>query len=560
MYGFSIYKGLSPYEDSIRCIKHKDYLCVNNMIDKFKDDKLFVETDNYIIILDGLIINKKQLQADKEWKNVIVELYETLGDTFFSQLRGCFAGGIYDKRRNRWLIFTDQLGQKFVYYTLIDNKFICSSMIGNIYHSLKENGIPYSLSDDSAIMLLSFGFMMKDMTLSEEIKKIQPGCYILYENNKIIEKNYYTLNNTPNYNRNLTDTINELDSLFSQAVIRQYEKDKEYGYSHICALSAGLDCRMTTFIAHELGYADQTNITFSQSDYWDDIIPKAMARDLRHQWIFKSLDDARWLMTADEITEVTGGNVFYQGSAHANSLYKAIDWARYGLIHSGQLGDVTISCHIKSNDEKYNVGDGACFNNYIEDLRHILGTSVEYPNKEIGLWYCRYLNGTNNGQQNEYNFSETFSPFLDLDFLEFSLSIPCEMRQEHRLYKKWILLKHPQAAAYGWEKNGGGKITTPTIHIMGKDVPIYSIPKKAIREIKKRTGLGTLDTKHNMQPIGYYIKTNPELRQYIDNYNDYLNRIDNERVKTIIKSIMQHGRGGEKAQALSLLSAIKVFF
>lgn len=559
MYGFSIFDKIKPINHSERCISYLDFLCVNNMIEKFSDDKVFVETDKYIIILDGLIINKVELQKKQSWSDTIIDLYEESGETFFKDLRGCFAGALYDKNKKRWVIFSDQLGQKYIYYYYKNGVFLCSSMIGDVYNTLRDNGIEYTLSEESAMLLLTFGNMIQDRTLSNEVKKVQPGCYLVFENNAVAEASYYTLANIPNYERSLEDTIEELDALFRQAVKRQFDKDKEYNYEHICALSAGLDCRMTSVVAHELGYSHQTNITFSQSDYWDEIIPKRMARDLHHEWVFKSLDDGMWLMNADEITKITGGNVFYRGSAHGESLFQKINWNKFGMIHSGQMGDVTIGCYPHNNDEAYELGDGAFFNTYLKELREALSDNLSYANREIGLWYCRYLNGTNYGQQNEYNYTETFSPFTDLDFLEYCLTIPCSMRHNHRIYKKWIIDKYPIAAKYEWEKIGA-KITEMTLPIMGKDIPLRAVPRKAIREIKKRTGLGNLDSKHNMNPVGYYIDTNECVREYIDGYSIYMDKISSIRIKKIIEDIMKDGRGEQKLQAVSLLSAIKVYF
>ena len=47
---------------------------------------------------------------------------------------------------------------------------------------------------------------------------------------------------------------------------------------------------------------------------------------------------------------------------------------------------------------------------------------------------------------------ESYSPFSDLDFLEYCLKIPLELRCHHAIYKKWILTKYPKAADYKWEK------------------------------------------------------------------------------------------------------------
>lgn len=136
----------------------------------------------------------------------------------------------------------------------------------------------YQLDEIGVKMLLSYGFMLEDYTLCKEVKKIKPGEYITYEKRCIEVKQYYRLNNECNYLIPEDEAIDILDKLFRQAVKRQFEKDEEYQYDHIVALSAGLDCRMTSFVAHDLGYTTQTNITFSQSEYYDDYVSKKWPR------------------------------------------------------------------------------------------------------------------------------------------------------------------------------------------------------------------------------------------------------------------------------------------
>ena len=132
-------------------------------------------------------------------------------------------------------------------------------MMSEIYNNLRANGIVYHMDRKAPYMILTYGYMLEGYTLCEEVRKIQPGCYITYENCQVAEHNYYQIKNDHN---NLTEEecIEKLDALFRKAVALQYNKDKEYGYKHICALSAGLDCRMTTFVAHELGFTRQMNV------------------------------------------------------------------------------------------------------------------------------------------------------------------------------------------------------------------------------------------------------------------------------------------------------------
>ena len=176
-------------------------------------------------------------------------------------------------------------------------------MIRYVYDYFKINHIAYSLSIESAYLLLTYGYMLDNRTLCNKIFKITPGCYLVIEDDKIEEKRYCLLSNEPDYSLSERDAIELYDSEFRRAVKLQFEKDREYNYKHLVALSGGLDSRMTTWVAHELGYTEQLNFTFSQSDYWDEVVPKQIARDIKHEWIFKALDNGLWLYDIDEITD-----------------------------------------------------------------------------------------------------------------------------------------------------------------------------------------------------------------------------------------------------------------
>lgn len=147
------------------------------------------------------------------------------------------------------------------------------------------------------------------------------------------------------------------------------------------------------------------------------------------------------------------------------------------------------------------------------------------------MWYCRYLNGTNNGQQNEYNYTETVSPFLDLDFFEYALSIPAEMRYNHYLYKKWIVKKYPQAANYIWT-GMNDKISAKTIRFRGNEYSIKEFCKKVLNTVLHNKN-HHWDSKFNMNPVGYYMRQNKELLSQIREYQMYSSAISDDSLKKI---------------------------
>lgn len=567
MYGFDIIiNGKNKLE--LDDINYNNIICKNHMIKKFEQDKIFCETAKYIIILDGVILNRIELikkHGQANWENTLIYLYEHYNDEFFSVLRGSFAGAFLDKEKERWIIFGDQIGSRFIYYSLINNFFCCSERVGNIYDILKNNDLKYNLDTTNSLLMLTYGFMIDDRTICKEIHKINPGCYIIFQNGNITEKRYYILNNDTSKNENITEeeAIEKVDILFRNAVKRQFEKDLEAGYNkHLVALSGGLDCRMTSFVAHYIGYTQQLNMTFSQTDYWDEILPKQMSRDLKHEWIFKALDNGLWLYDADNITQTTGGNVIYYGTAHGDSMLKYLNFNNLGLFHSGQIGDVVIGSFIKENEvnKSYELGNGAYSNKYLKYISNIIPQLN--LNKEIGLFYYRAFNGTNNGLQNVYNYTETLSPFLDLDFIEGMLSLPIHLRQNHNLYIKWILNKYPKAAEYIWETTGL-KINPPSLRIKNKIIPYAKIPH--ILKMRLFRIIGIKQKKSNkkansMNPIEYYYHSNNELQNYINSYFIYIEKISDTTLKNILLDIKKDGTAMEKIQAVTLLSAIKMYY
>lgn len=168
-------------------------------------------------------------------------------------------------------------------------------MISECYSFLKQNSLPYNLCVDNAYLLLTYGYMLEDRTLCEQIKKLEPGCYLTFEGGKAEQHIYCLLDNTPDTSITEAAALEMLDEGFRKAIQMQFDKDAEYGYKHLVALSAGLDSRMVNLVAHEMGYTRQLNATFSQSDYWDQKVPMQIASDLGHEWIFKALDGGWWL-------------------------------------------------------------------------------------------------------------------------------------------------------------------------------------------------------------------------------------------------------------------------
>ena len=295
-------------------------------LNKFLGDKIFAEDEDVFIITEGIILNFRELQQKhgcNDCFSTIKSLYESHGDEFFNLLRGEFSGLLYDKIKDQWLIFTNHTGSKPVFYFQQDRLFICASELQLVTQILKKMNYKFNMDQIGCYFLLTLGFMLEDFTLFSEIKRLKPGHYIKLQSGQFKVNAYHVLENEEVVNHSQEEIIENLDTLFKNAITHEYNKDREYGYKHLATLSGGLDSRMNVITAHELGYREIFDITFSQSNCLDEIIAKNIATDLGHGYLFYALDNGNYLINVvQDAVMANGGLALYSGAAHALSLYK----------------------------------------------------------------------------------------------------------------------------------------------------------------------------------------------------------------------------------------------
>ena len=529
--------------------------------EKFKNDKVNFENDRYHVLLDGVVLNKNAIMKGfnmLDWTQCLLNLYEDKGKMFFDELKGSYYGFIYDKQLEKFIVFSDHIGSKPLYFSECEQSIVFSNSYTEIVQYLKSINQQVTLSDQSAYLILSYGYVFEELTITNEIKRLLVGHYAEVQHSKLRIDKFFTLSNKP-VNISEEEAIDELDKRFRVAVKNAFDKDLEYGYKHAVALSGGLDSRMTSWVANDLGYTNQINFTFSQSDYLDETIAKKIAIDLGHEWMFKALDHGLFLKNIDKTNEISGGNVLYYGLAHGLSLYDYINFNDLGIMHSGQLGDVVISSFYNSKDrvQNYHFGDGAYSQKLLSKVA-FTGFKKSYANEEIFKIYIRGFYGANQGLLGVMNYTETYSPFYDIEFMEFSLSLPLELRFKHNIYKKWIMLKYPKAADYVWEAEKVPVNYRYWVRYKKAKVALSQIPALIASKFGiKKYGL---DTKNNMNPLDFWMYSNPELKKYQDNYfqDNIMRIVNNKELLEDCKHLYNTGSAIEKNLVLTLLSAVKI--
>jgi len=517
---------------------------------KFLYDKAFNQKDELFIVFEGILLNKEDLTKKKANISTI-DLYSeiyTKKSSLLNQLRGEWSGAIYNKIENNLIAFTNQTSSKPVFYYNTDELFILSSELKSITDILHINNIKNELDEDGAVMLLTYGYMLEDYTLIKGIKKLKAGYYLELTNNKLSITKYHEFKYAP-LEKSKEYYIEELDKLFTKAVHQEYLKDKEYNYKHFSTLSGGLDSRMNIMIANKLKF-DTTNFCASQNNYLDEKIAKKISSDLKNEFLFTSLNNGIFLYNIDRPVNSNDGLVFYSGSAHILDSLKNINFNDYGLVHTGMLGDGILGNFVKDKkDNKLNIKDGLKSDINFKNIELLVEKiQANYDNKELFLLYNKGFNAVLNGYLAINMYTEASAPFLDVDFLEFCLTIPNKYRYNEKIYREWILKKHPNIAKYRWETTGLPLRFGPKVRYFTRGA--YYILNNWLK---------LRNFNYTMIPINtWYIKNKKISETYNDYYNRNISLLNNDKIKIIVEELFNSKNPSNLVLPLTLLSAIKL--
>ena len=528
-------------------------------LNKFLRDKAFFDTPELACVTEGIILNLADLKAEygaSDVNELVQSMYQKEGEEFFSKFIGPFSGALLDKKNNLWLVWTNQVGDKTVYYSTHGGMLSAGSQVNYLIDAFRKAGLSLSFDEQAAYQILTFGFMEGDSTFAREIKRLRGGQYLRYQNNKLEIKEYFMLHKHPERFAGKTEEqiIDALDEEFRKASALEYAKDEEYGYEYLSDLSGGLDARINMWVAHTMKPRHFQFITYCKANYQDEIIAKQMAAYWNDEILVKALDDVTFLYEIDETVFLTGGMQLFTGPTGCKRMLEHIDMSYYGIEHTGQLNGAIIGTYYSS------IGGGKQPTGmYSEKLKdRLTGTNhSDFDDHELYMLYTRGFRGIMNTSQIRSNYTEAFTTTITPSFMQLCMDIPVELRVDHNLYKKWILSKYPEAAKFKWEKTG----TYITESELKRKLKRYFIkaPKKLFRIMMKRSYQKT-----GMNPLDYWFANNQSLRDYFDKYESegyqYLPSEASHQLINDMKQLYRTGSVNEKAMVLTVISAAKLFF
>ncbi len=184
---------------------------------------LLNETEEIALVFNGEIYNFQDLGAVLEKKGhhfrsqsdteVIIHAYEEYGLECLQYLRGMFAFALWDQPRRRLFAARDRLGKKPFFYCLHQGDFFFGSEIKAI---LAASHLSREVDWEALGLFLSLNYTPAPYTLFHGIRQLEPAQYLLWENDRLIIKEYWDLAYPP-----------EVEALPPAAVLSDFTRELE---------------------------------------------------------------------------------------------------------------------------------------------------------------------------------------------------------------------------------------------------------------------------------------------------------------------------------------------
>lgn len=535
-------------------------ICFQTNFDRrFPNDKVTYEDVEKVIVIDGVLLNSAELKAGQSVSTLKEYIEKSkFNDKKIKDLRGPFNGFIYYKASQEICAFGNQTGDTTVFWYYGTEGFAVSSDFNLLYKTCRDNRIHLNFNETAANHILSLGYVVEGNTFAVEIKRTVPGELVRYNANQPVCEKYHLFNNEFSDSKlSLDDAIEKLDDVFRKAVKRCFEKDNEYGYRHIADMSGGLDSRMVNRVALELGYKDILNISYAQSDSNENKYSLGAASAFGNDYIFKPLDNIKFLFDAETIVELNYGLSVYYGITGGKRMLEDIDFGRFGLEHTGMLGDAVVGSFCRTPDDTAIDPVRLCYTDLIEPR---LMDCHKYKNHEIFGMYYRGFQGAVMTHYIRRQFTETVSPFMDVDMLQCCFNIPLEYRCGDKLYWAWIDKKYPDISSLPTTHDRPQKVT------LSKDKIYHMMSRKFRRKvIRLFKGLGLwriVSPTGSMNPFEKWYAENAGLREYINKYyNQNIDKIEKyEQIYNDVKKVYAGEKTMDKLSVISLLATYNVYF
>ncbi|HUH02531.1 MAG TPA: asparagine synthase (glutamine-hydrolyzing) [Kofleriaceae bacterium] len=203
------------------------------------------EDGDLVLVANGEIYNHRELRAELTAKGhrfrsgsdneVILHLYEELGEAVTTRLRGMFAFALWDGKRQQLLLARDRVGQKPLYYAQRPQGLVFASELGAL---LADPGLELTIDHAALDAYLALQYVPSPWTIFEDVFRLPAGHQMVLRCGGAAHPvPYWSLDFTPDVSLTADDAARRVRATVEEAVRLRLMSDVPLG----AFLSGGVD-------------------------------------------------------------------------------------------------------------------------------------------------------------------------------------------------------------------------------------------------------------------------------------------------------------------------------
>jgi asparagine synthase (glutamine-hydrolysing) len=304
---------------------------------------------NYLMVFNGEIYNFSHLKnylikkgyyfsttSDTE---VLIKMYDHLGEKAFDKLNGMWAIAIFDLKKKKLILSRDRFGEKPLYFkTTKDGIYFGSET--KFIQSLFDKKLSPNLEKCNDFLKYgynSFGF--GNSSFIKSIIPLEPSTNLLLKKNKLYFKKYWSLNNIKvNKTLNITKIIKDIRKILINSIKHKLNSDVKDGFF----LSGGIDSGTIVSISNKISKKKINSFSIYQNrikDHDESKIISKISKKLNYNHFSLDVEKIKIIPTLKKMIKYYNSPILTLNNLMHSCLYELMKKENIKVAFSGTGGD-----------------------------------------------------------------------------------------------------------------------------------------------------------------------------------------------------------------------------
>lgn len=264
------------------------------------------EIYNFLELKKTLVQKGRRFTSNSDTE-VIIALYEEVGERCFERLEGMFAIALYDKDKKKLILARDRMGKKPLYYGVLGQTLLFGSEMKAL---MSHPEFTREIDAASLNKYFQYEYVPTPHTMFEGIFKLEPGHYALYDGRVLTKTKFWDVSFLHKNEKEITfnDALVRFNELLYDGVRKRLVSDVPLGVF----LSGGIDSSTVAYYAQKIARDTGTkpiqtfSIGFTEDTFDESTYARRVAARLgtaHHEKILSAKDSLRLIPTIADLLD-----------------------------------------------------------------------------------------------------------------------------------------------------------------------------------------------------------------------------------------------------------------